>query len=574
MDKKWHQSPANANYVLELGYNYNERGWLTAMNNIPSGGNFWEQVYYNSPTGSTTIPQYNGNISQFIYNSPYMEQNNHQSLSSSNTVNYTYDNLNRLTQSVSNLQQTDETVSYDAEGNIKTLTRNGLFADDNTYTYPIQSNLLTLVATNTHGTISFLYDGNGNTTTDSTSKTISYNLLNLPMVIKKGSATLATYTYAADGEKLRDVSTSYGKWDYVNGIVYINGKIAFIQNAEGRNYLASDSVNYNYTYDIKDYLGNVRGSFDNGGTGGTYRLLQENDYYPFGLTVKAYDYSNGNRYLYNKKEEQLDLPNKFDYGKRYYDAYISRWMSIDPMADEFHRWNQYGYVNDNPTMLVDPDGSRPYDPHWYFYFTLGTTAINAAVNIGAANKFKGLYLVAQRRVENGFKLTPPGNNPMNIQGQGDLGQIKEWTHEDTKKGRVFVQENFAAFSSVEKGFGGYLDLLKRNYTAAYSDVIDDNKTITDFANDLKSKGKYGPYATDVNYVHKIETNFNSVVSDYTKSTTTDILENIKTTTDLKQQLIDPNLDAGQRVELETQIADQKTQQEKLWKDLTDLAKIK
>jgi hypothetical protein len=187
-------------------------------------------------------------------------------------------------------------------------------------------------------------------------------------------------------------------------------------------------------------------------------------------------------------------------------------------------------------------------------------------------------MIAQRRVENSFKLNPPGNNPMNIKGKGDAGQVEETTHEEIKGKRIKVKAKFAAFSSVEAGFSGYLDLLHRNYSAAYSDLTDETKTITDFATDLQTKGKFGAYATDGKYVQKVVSNFNSTVNDYTRSTTSDIMGNIKSTGELTSKLIgaemDVKMDAGQRLEIRTRIQDQEDQLKKLFKNLEDLAKIK
>jgi RHS repeat-associated protein len=104
-----------------------------------------------------------------------------------------------------------------------------------------------------------------------------------------------------------------------------------------------------------DYLGNVRETYSSSGSG-VIQDLQENDYYPFGLTVKAYDNSNGNRYLYNKKEEHYDLTNQYDYGTRFYDPVIARWTSVDPLAERNRRWSTYNYVKDNPIRNIDPDG--------------------------------------------------------------------------------------------------------------------------------------------------------------------------------------------------------------------------
>jgi RHS repeat-associated protein len=350
-------------YLQTFVYKYNERGWLTSL--TPSvGGNYAETIAYNNPTGSA-LPQYNGNISQFSYNSPNMALQYGQPTSYINTVNYTYDNLNRLTQSQSSLAKSDETATYDLMGNISTLNRTGPAAASLGYTYlnSGQSNQLATVTNNSSAYRSYSYDGNGNATSDGGSKSIFYNLLNLPQTVQSGATTLATYYYSADNEKLRNVSTTAGTWDYIKGIQYLNGKIDFIQTEEGKVSLYSDSITYKYSYDLKDYLGNVRASYDNGGTGSTLRTIQENDYYPFGLSQLYYDNSNGNRYLYNGKEQQFDLTSQYDYGARFYDPVIARWNTPDPLAENGMRWSPYNYVENSPIRNIDPDGMWVIDPN-------------------------------------------------------------------------------------------------------------------------------------------------------------------------------------------------------------------
>jgi len=363
---------AGSTFTAQIGsslqtydYTYNERGWLTSMaptTSLATGGNYAETLAYDKPIGVST-PQYNGNISQFSYNSPYMSTQWGQPASYINTVNYAYDNLNRLTQSTSSLAESDEAVSYDLNGNIKTLVRNGPMAASLGYTYLNSgvSNELGAVSNNNAAYRSYTYDGNGNTLdngdapSDGGTKNITYNMLNLPQFVQEGSITV-TYAYDATGNKLRDVDGSGVTWDYDNGIVYQQGKINFIQNEEGQATLYSDSVTYNYSFNLKDYLGNVRASYDNGGTSGAFRIIQENNYYPFGLSQLYYDNANGNHYLYNGKEAQFDLINQYDYGARFYDAVIARWTTIDPMAEDSRRWSPYNYGENNPIVNIDPDG--------------------------------------------------------------------------------------------------------------------------------------------------------------------------------------------------------------------------
>ena len=120
-----------------------------------------------------------------------------------------------------------------------------------------------------------------------------------------------------------------------------------------------------YVYQYKDHIGNIRLSYsdsDNNGSVDSSEIIEENNYYPFGLQHKGYNnVINGTEYpyTYNGKEEQNELGlNWIDYGARNYDASLGRWMNIDPLAEAYYGINPYGYVFNNPVQLFDPDGMR------------------------------------------------------------------------------------------------------------------------------------------------------------------------------------------------------------------------
>jgi RHS repeat-associated protein len=95
------------------------------------------------------------------------------------------------------------------------------------------------------------------------------------------------------------------------------------------------------------------------------------DYYPFGLKIGGLSGesvgTNPNKFLYNGKELQDDVLGgislgMYDYGARFYDPTIGRWMVLDPLAHNYFSTSPYIYAIDNPVRLIDIGGAGPGDP--------------------------------------------------------------------------------------------------------------------------------------------------------------------------------------------------------------------
>ncbi len=370
-----------------VDYTYNIRGWLTNINQDTQNDSdlFNFTLRYNNPTTGTAL--YNGNISQTSWNTANVD-------SGTKTYSYAYDALNRITgatgATTSNYNVSG--ISYDKNGNIKTLLRRGHTnpgatsfgtMDNLVYTYDI-GNKLKKVKDNgndTYGfkdgidtTTEYVYDINGNMTKDDNKgiSAISYNHLNLPTSVSKNSNNIQ-YVYDATGVKLSKTVNSYPSetvTQYAGNYIYENDELQFFNHAEG--YVKNDNGNFSYIYQYKDHLGNVRLSYSDTNNDGvitasstpsTNEIIEESNYYPFGLKHKGYNNvtsanvnSVASKFKYNgvELEESLGL-NLYEMEFRQYDPAIVRFTSIDPVTH--YDYSPYQAFDNNPVFFADPSGA-------------------------------------------------------------------------------------------------------------------------------------------------------------------------------------------------------------------------
>ena len=391
--------PLTESSVKDVTYEYNLHGWLKKI----TTNHFTESLLYTNGLGT---PCYNGNISTIKW----------KDIKSSKTRGYklTYDDAGRLVQGVygegsaltSNVGRFSESVQYDANGNITSITRYGKnssggysLMDDLTLSY--SGNRLTGVTetvtdNSTNGSFEYkkangsqyIYDNNGSLKADKSRGIayITYDANSNPSCIYFTNGNETKYVYSATGRKLRtvyytakpNITRTFGVQPaeltqsqilYSDSIDYLLGGSLLLKNGQTDKYLFdggyarlnSSTGNFLFFYYNKDHLGNNHEVLNHKGG-----VRQVTSYYPFGAPYADDDAISGTDiqpYKYNGKE--LDLMhglNTYDYSARQYYSILGRWDRVDPLCERYYSTSPYAYCSNNPIRFVDPTGMQREEP--------------------------------------------------------------------------------------------------------------------------------------------------------------------------------------------------------------------
>ncbi|HEV2992213.1 MAG TPA: RHS repeat-associated core domain-containing protein [Candidatus Angelobacter sp.] len=266
---------------------------------------------------------------------------------STRSVNYTYDQLNRLS-SAQTYQSTlwGNSYVYDAWGNLlqKSVTQG-----------TAESMTLTVNNKNQVTSPAFTYDASGNNTWDTA------NALNFDAESRMNPASGTSYTYDGDGrrvqksdgtvywvdDQLQPLSVGTASGSITRDYVFFAGKrIAMVSISSGNPYY---------------YLSDQIGSTAVVASGDGKSIQWEADFFPFGSQRAVITNLLDNHYQFTGYE--YDFETAYNYAVERFEA--GRWgrfLSPDILGGSVlnpQSLNRYAYVLNNPCTLIDPYGLTP-----------------------------------------------------------------------------------------------------------------------------------------------------------------------------------------------------------------------
>ncbi len=281
-----------------------------------------------------------GDVMDFSYdydnNANIMTITDH--LDGDNTQNFTYDDLNRLTEAVSTAYDTRAYV-YNTIGNMT--TKAGV-----TYTYGGATGGPHAVTTTTPGKI-YTYNANGSMTADG-ERTIAYGYDNKPSSVAIASSVTA-FEYDYSGARVKKTNGST-ETIYAGELYECKDGQCVKHIFAGDKRLASQSA-ADTLYYHQDHLGSTSIM-----TNSSADIVKDIKYKPYGA---SYDETGtGSNYLFTGQELDTET-GLYYYGARYYDAELGRFISADsivPDPSNPQSLNRYSYALNNPINYTDPTG--------------------------------------------------------------------------------------------------------------------------------------------------------------------------------------------------------------------------
>ncbi len=274
------------------------------------------------------------------------------------TYDYTYDDLHRLLSETSGGDYPTISYTYNAIGNIMSKTYGA-----NSYAYTYDTTRKHAVANiNFNGNnYAYTYDGNGNMTagpdftdpTQTATRAITYNADNLPTNIAWTKAATVTSAFTYDGSGTRVKKTIQGgSTTWYIGSHYEKKDSTYTKYifAGGTRIAKVTTSGYHILH--SDHLGSSTIITESSGG-----VVESTEYNPFG-TTRTHSGATLTNYKYTDQELDPET-GLYNYGARYYDPMIGRFISPDPIVQapfNPQSLNRYSYCINSPLIYVDPSG--------------------------------------------------------------------------------------------------------------------------------------------------------------------------------------------------------------------------
>ena len=456
-----------ANPLQKVHFTYNVRGWLTGINDITDLQHDSDPVdlfafkinYNNQPGNSQVEALYNGNIAETFWKTG--ADNTERS------YGYQYDDLNRLSAAIyaKNGAVTDmynENLTYDKNGNIKLLNRNGDIdpqigtnsIDALVYTYPANSNQLSKVADNSNNSSGFndfnktgddySYDVNGNMITDKNKNItgIAYNQLNLPKKITFGTNNTIEYIYNATGQKLDKIVTENGvvtTTNYLGGFQY-----SYVDNG---GYVPDDPGDTDPPIDGYDPVPNPGGGANR--ASGVQQAFSVNtvssvptlQFFP---TAEGYFDNVSQKYVFQYKDHLGNIRVSYAKNPQTQVLEIIEENNYYPFGSKHKGYNDYIATNNkykyNGKELQDELGLNFYDYGWRNY----DPAIGRWMNIDPLADKYAIYSPYNYCINNPVRIIDPdGKRIVYVTNEGDNYYYKNgnFYNSETQKRYIPGQKN-------------------------------------------------------------------------------------------------------------------------------------
>ena len=284
---------------------------------------------------------------------------------------YAYDPANRISSATYSPSGTYTVsgITYDKNGNIKTMNRNAV--DALSYDYTNSGNQLQKVTDGTTGNTDVGDFRDGNTAgsdyeyyTDGSlkvDKNKGISLIEYDPFLKKINKVSFTngkwiiFRYSGNGTLIQRENSDSEKWDYTNGLIYKGGVPYQMNTNEGR--AVWNGTSWEYEYEYRDIWGNLRLTYKN--QSGVAAATQSADYDIFGYEFNKQTQAKSNFYKYQKQERVEDFGLNIDLFKfRPSDSQIGRFWMIDPLASDYAYNSPYNLQENKFGLGVELEGKE------------------------------------------------------------------------------------------------------------------------------------------------------------------------------------------------------------------------